>query len=161
MKPININWKLTWGLLKLIILKLVFEKMTFTHHFIDISTNIFNLWVRLIFPKTRHLGLHFKHNNEPIPIRIEKIWFFKVNSENCYKSYKKNRGFRHLASSSLQPTSKYWNRVGSWFSLILHQSSLNTLLFIFSPSLLYKSFISSILGHIEISSPLSYWVLMK
>ena len=45
--------------------------MTSAHHFIDISQNILNLWMRLIFPETRHLGLQFKHKDEAIPIRIE------------------------------------------------------------------------------------------
>ena len=45
--------------------------MTSAHHFINISQNILNLLMRLIFPETRHPGLQFKHKNEAIPIRIE------------------------------------------------------------------------------------------
>ena len=33
--------------------------MTSAHNFIDISQNILNLWIRLIFPETRHLRLQF------------------------------------------------------------------------------------------------------
>ena len=38
---------------------------------INISQNILNLWMRLIFPETRHLRLQFEHKNEAIPIIIE------------------------------------------------------------------------------------------
>ena len=38
---------------------------------INISQNILNMWMRLIFPETRHLGLQFEHKNEAIPIIIE------------------------------------------------------------------------------------------
>ena len=38
---------------------------------INISQNILNLWMRLIFPETRHLRLQFEHKNEAIPILIE------------------------------------------------------------------------------------------
>ena len=44
--------------------------MTSAHHFIDISQNILNLWIRLIFLEIRHLGLQFEYKNEIIPIRI-------------------------------------------------------------------------------------------
>ena len=45
--------------------------MISAHHFIYISHNISNLWMRLIFLETRHPGLQFEHKKEAIPIRIE------------------------------------------------------------------------------------------
>ena len=51
--------------------------MTSTHHFINISHNILNMWMRLIFPETRHLGLQFEHKNEAIPIKIESNMIFQ------------------------------------------------------------------------------------
>ena len=51
--------------------------MTFAHQFINISQNIFNLWMRLIFPDTRHLGFQFEHKNEAIPIRIKSDMIFR------------------------------------------------------------------------------------
>ena len=45
--------------------------MTYAYHSIDISQNILNLWMRLIFPEIRHPGLQFEHKNKTIPIRIE------------------------------------------------------------------------------------------
>ena len=70
----------------------IFQQITFTHHFIDISQNILYLrvrliWietrhlgfqfdVRLIWIETRHLGFQFDHKNEAIPIRIEKDMIF-------------------------------------------------------------------------------------
>ena len=50
--------------------------MISSHHFIDISQNILNLWMRLIFPETRHPGLQFKYKNETIPIKIESDMIF-------------------------------------------------------------------------------------
>ena len=50
--------------------------MTSAHHFVDISQAILNLWMRLIFSETRHLGLLFEHKNETIPIRIESDIIF-------------------------------------------------------------------------------------
>ena len=57
--------------------------MTSAHHFIDISQNILNLWIRLIFLEIRHLGFQFEYKNETIPIKIEanmifQIWFYKL-----------------------------------------------------------------------------------
>ena len=45
--------------------------MTSAHHFINISQNILNIRIKLIFTETRHPGLQFEHKNETIPIRIE------------------------------------------------------------------------------------------
>ena len=50
--------------------------MTHAHHFVDISQNILKLWMRLIFPETRHLGFQIEIKNETIPIRIEEDMIF-------------------------------------------------------------------------------------
>ena len=50
MGPINVNCTET-----------IFQQMTSAHHFINISHNILNLWIRLIFPETRHPRLQFEH----------------------------------------------------------------------------------------------------
>ena len=57
--------------------------MTSTHHFIDISQNILNLWMRLIFSETRYPGFQFEYKNKTIPIRIESYmiiwsWFYML-----------------------------------------------------------------------------------
>ena len=74
--------------------------MTSTHYFIDISHNILNLWMRLIFPETRHSGLQFEHKNEIIPIRIELDMIFW---NWFYKLLQQLRENRILACSSLPP----------------------------------------------------------
>ena len=51
--------------------------MTSAHHFIDISQNILTLWMRLIFPETRHSRLQFEHKNETILITIESNMIFR------------------------------------------------------------------------------------
>ena len=43
---------------------------------INISQNILNLWMRLIFPETRHLRLQLEHKNEAISIIIESEIIF-------------------------------------------------------------------------------------
>ena len=58
--PININCA-----------EIIFQQMTYAHHFVDISQNILNQWMRLIFPETRYPGIQFKHKSETIPIKIE------------------------------------------------------------------------------------------
>ena len=47
--------------------EIIFYQMASAHHFIDISQNILNLWMRLIFPETRHPGVQFEHKNETTP----------------------------------------------------------------------------------------------
>ena len=51
--------------------------MISAHHLINISQNILNLWMRLIFSETRHPGLQFEYKNEAIPIRIESDMIFR------------------------------------------------------------------------------------
>ena len=53
------------------------------HHFIDISQNILNLWMRLIFLETKYPGLQFEHKNKTIPIKIEsdeiiRNWLYRL-----------------------------------------------------------------------------------
>ena len=113
--------------------------MTSAHHFINISQNILNLWMRLIFLETRHPGLQFEHNNEAIPIRIESDMIFRSWLYMLLQQLRKNRTllaphshqsfhFMHQISSKAQMRSRF---------LILCQPSLNGLLFIFPPPLLY------------------------
>ena len=123
--------------------------MTSAHHFINISQNILNLWIKLIFPETRHPGLQFEHKNEAIPIRIESDMIFRSWLYMLLQQLRKNRTL--LAPHSHQsfhlmhqisPKAKMRTRF-----MIICQPSLNDLPFIFSPSLLYKFPLSFILRH--------------
>ena len=114
--------------------------MTSAHHFINISQNILNLWMRLIFPETRHQGLQFEHKNEAIPIRIESDIIFWSWLYMLLQQLRKNRTLLapHSHQSShlmhqISPKVKMRSRF-----MILCQPSLNGLPFIFSPPLLYK-----------------------
>ena len=113
--------------------------MTSAHLFINISQNILNLWMRLIYPETRHPGLQFEHNNEAIPIRIESDMIFRSWLYMLLQQLRKNRTllaphshqsfhFMHQISSKAKMRSKF---------MILCQPSLNGLPFIFPPPLLY------------------------
>ena len=113
--------------------------MTSAHHFINISQNILNLWIRLIFPETRHPGLQFKHKNEVIPIRIESDMIFRSGLYMLLQQLRENRTL--LAPHSHQsfhlmhqisPKAKMRSRF-----MILCQPSLNGIPFIFPPPLLY------------------------
>ena len=114
--------------------------MTSAHHFINISQNILNLWMRLIFLETRHPGLQFEHKNEAIPIRIESDMIFWNWLYMLLQQLRENRTL--LAPHSHQsfhlmhqisPKAKMRTRF-----MILCQPSLNGLPFIFSLPLLYK-----------------------
>ena len=114
--------------------------MTSAHHFINISQNILNLWMRLVFPETRHLGLQFEYKNETIPIRIELDMIFRSWLYRLLQQLQENQTL--LASHSHQsphlihqisPKAKMRSRF-----MILCQPSLNGLPFIFPPPLLYK-----------------------
>ena len=63
--PINVNYAET-----------IFQQMTFAHHFIYISWNIFEFVSKVNLLETRHVRLQFKHKNETISIRIEKTMIF-------------------------------------------------------------------------------------
>ena len=132
--------------------------MTSAHHFIDISQNILNLWMRLIFPETRHLGLQFEHKNEEIPIRIESDMIFRSWLYMLLQQLRENRTLLapHSHQSShlmhqISPKAKMRSRF-----MILCQPSLNGLPFIFPSPLLYIPPLSFISRHIKnlISSPL-------
>ena len=153
--PINVNYA-----------EIIFQQMTYAHHFVDISQNILNLWVRLIFPELDIRVFNLSTRARQFRLKLSKIWFSEFGSAGCYKSYEKNQILGHFVCSSLSPTStfnalafsKYWNRL---FSLILCQPSLNDLQFIFSPPLLYKLFLFSILKHTKTPYLLLSWILVK
>ena len=114
--------------------------MAFAHNFIDISQNILNLWMRLIFPETRHPGLQFEYKNETIPIKIELDMIFRNWLYRLLQQLWENRTL--LAPHSHQsfhlmhqisPKAKMRSRF-----MIFCQPSLNNIPFIFSPPLLYK-----------------------
>ena len=113
--------------------------MTSAHHFIDISQNILNLWMRLIFLETRHLGLQFEHKNEAIPIRIESDMIFWSWLYMLLQQLRENRTllaphshqYSHLMHQ-ISPKAKMRSRL-----MILCQPSLNGFPFIFPPPLLY------------------------
>ena len=114
--------------------------MTSAHHFINISQNVLNLWMRLIFLETRHLGLQFEHKNEAISIRVEldmifRSWIYMLLQqlrENWTLLVPHSHQSFHLMHQ-ISPKAKMRSRF-----MILCQPSLNGLPFIFSPSLLYK-----------------------
>ena len=98
--------------------------MTFAHYFIDISHNIFNLWMRLIFPETKHPRLQFEHKNEAIPIIWAQEW---GNSDQNWVRY----DFSKLAIQAVTAITGKPNFTCS-------PLSLNGILFIFPLSLPYK-----------------------
>ena len=132
--------------------------MTSAHHFIDISLNTLNLWMRLIFPETRHPGLQFEHKNKAIPIRIKSDMIFRSWLYMLLQQLRENRTL--LAPHShksfhfihkIFPKAKMRSRF-----MILCQPSLNGLPFILPPLLLYIPPLSFILRHKKnpLSSPL-------
>ena len=122
--------------------------MTSAHHFINISQNILNLWMRLIFSETRHPGVQFEHKNEAIPIRIESDMIFRNWLYMLLQQLRENRTLLaphshqsfHLMNQ-ISPKAKMRYRF-----MILCQPSLNGLPFIFPPPLLYILPLSFILG---------------
>ena len=123
--------------------------MTFAHHFINISQNILNLWMRLIFPETRHPGLQFEYKNEAIPIIIESDMIFQSWLYMMLQQLRENRTL--LTSHShqffhLMHQISLKAKMRSRF-MIFCQTSLNGLPFIFSPPLLYKPPFSFIPKH--------------
>ena len=132
--------------------------MTSAHNFINISYNILNLWMRLIFPETRHPGLQFEHKNEAIPIRIESDMIFRSWLYMLLQQLRENRtllaphshqSFHLMHQISLKA------KMRSRF-MILCQPSLNGFSFIFPPPLLYIPPLSFILEDTKnlFSSPL-------
>ena len=128
------------GLINVNCAKTIFWQMTSAHHFINISQNILNLWMRLIFPETRHPGLQFEYKNKAIPIRIEsnmifRSWFYRLLEQlwenQIWLAPHSHQSF-HLMHQ-ISPKAKIRTRF-----MILCQPSLNALPFTFSPPLLYK-----------------------
>ena len=120
--------------------------MTYAHNFINISHNILNLWMRLIFPETRYPGLQFEHKNETISIKIESDMIFRSWLYRLLQQLRENQTL--LAPHSHQsphlmhqisPKAKMRSRF-----MILCQPSLNGHPFIFPLPLLYKPLISFI-----------------
>ena len=135
--------------------------MTFAHQFINISQNIFNLWMRLIFPDTRHLGFQFEHKNEAIPIRIKSDMIFRSWLYMLLQQLREN--WTLLAPHSHQsfhlmyqifPKAKMRSRF-----MILCQTLLNGLPFIFPSPLLYIPPLSFISRHTKTPHLLLSWVL--
>ena len=138
--------------------------MTSAHYFINISQNILNLWMKLIFLETRHPWLQFEHKNETIPIRIKSNMIFQNWLYRLLQQLREN--WTLLAPHSHQslhlihhifPKAKMRSRF-----MILCQPSLNDIPFIFPPLLLYKPpLLLHAKAHKKTSSlPLS-WVLVK
>ena len=131
--------------------------MTSAHHFIDISQNILNLWMKLIFPETRHPGLQFEHKNETIPIRIEANMIFQSWLYKLLQQLRENRTLLALHSHQsphlmhqISPKAKIRSKF-----MISCQPSLNDIPFIFPSPLLYKLPLSFILEHTK-SPPLFF-----
>ena len=131
--------------------------MTYAHHFIDISQNILNMWMRLIFSETRHPRFQFKHKNKTISIRIESDMIFRSLLYKLLQELRENRTL--LAPHSHQSFHLMYQispktKMRSTF-MILCQPSLDGLPFIFFQKLLYKPPFSSIPRHQNpLSSPL-------
>ena len=123
--------------------------MTFAHHFIDISQNILNLWVRLIFPETRHPGLQFEHKNEIIPIKIKSDIIFQSWLYRLLQQLWENRTLLALHSHQSPHLMHQISRNAKMRSrfIILCQPSLNGIPFIFLPPLLYIPPLSFIPRH--------------
>ena len=136
--------------------------MTSAYHFIDISHNILNLLMRLIFPATIHPGLQFEHKNETISIKIKSDMIFRSWLYRLLQQLRENRTL--LAPHSHQsphlmrqisPNAKMRSRF-----MIPCQPSFNGLPFIFPPPLLYIPPSHSFKHKKAPSLPLS-WVLVK
>ena len=137
--------------------------MTSANHFINISQNILNLWMRLIFPETRHPRLQFEHKNEAIPIRIELDMIFRSWLYMLLQQLRENRILfaPHSHQSfhlmhQIFPKAKMRSRF-----MILCQPLLNGISFIFPSPLLYILPLSFIPGHTKTPSLLLSWVLVK
>ena len=113
--------------------------------------------MRLIFLETRHPGLQFEHKNEAILIRIESDMIFRIWLYMLLQQLRENRTllapYSHQSSHLMHKISSK-TKMRSRF-MILCQSLLNGLPFIFPPPLLYIPPILFIPKHKNpISSPL-------
>ena len=113
--------------------------MTSAHYFINISQNILNLWMRLIFSETRHPELQFEHKNKAILIIIE----FNMIFRNClYMLLQQLWENRTLLTPHSHQSSHLMHQISPnakmrYKFMILCQPSLNGISFIFPPPLLY------------------------
>ena len=130
MGPINVNCAET-----------IFKQMTSAHHFIHISQNILNLWMRLISQKLDIWGFNLSIRMRQFQSKLSQIWFFEIGSTSYYNNYGKiefwlaphfHQSF-HLMNQ-IFPNAKMRSRF-----MILCQPSLNDILFIFPQPLLYKT----------------------
>ena len=138
--------------------------MTSAHNFIDISQNILNLWIRLIFPETRHLRLQFcaqerdnsnqnwvRYDFSKLALQVITAAMGKPNFDLLFTPHQS----LHLMHQ-IFPKAKMRSRF-----MILCQPSLNSLPFIFSPPLLYKPPSPSFQSTQKTSFLLLSWVLVK
>ena len=114
--------------------------MTSAHHFINISQNILNMWMRLIFPETRHPGLQFEHKNKTILIIIKLDMIFWSWLYMLLQQLRENRTLLapHSHQSSHLMHQIFPKAIMRSRFMILCQPSLNGLPFIFPQPLLYK-----------------------
>ena len=137
--------------------------MISAHHFINISQNILNMWMRFIFPETRHPEFQFEHKNETIPVRIESNMIFRSWLYRLLQQLPKNwtlltphsHQSPHLMHQ-ISPKAKMRSRF-----IILYQPSFNGLLFIFPPPLLYIPPSHSFQDTQKTPSLILSWVLVK
>ena len=126
--------------------------MTSAHNFIDISQNILNLWIRLIFPETRHLRLQFcaqerdnsnqnwvRYDFSKLALQVITAAMVKPNFDLLFTPHQ-SLHLMHQIFPKAKMRSKF---------MILCQPSLNGLPFIFFPPLLYKPSLSFIPKHIK------------
>ena len=124
--------------------------MTSAHNFIDISQNILNLWIRLIFPETRHLRLQFcaqerdnsnqnwvRYDFSKLALQVITAAMVKPNFDLLFTPHQ-SLHLMHQIFPKAKMRSKF---------MILCQPSLNGLPFIFLVPLLYKPSISFIPKH--------------
>ena len=90
LEPIDANWKLIWGLLILIVLKLFSNKWPLLTISL-ISLRIFWIckWV-WFFQKLDIRGFNLSTRTRQFWSKLSKIWFFEFSPASCYNSYGKN-----------------------------------------------------------------------
>ena len=140
MEPFNVIWELILDLLRLIVLKSFSNKW----HLLTISSislRIFWIYEWDQFSQKLDIwGFNLSTRTRQFQSELSQKWFFEVGSTGCYNSYGKTEFW--LAPHSHQslhlmhqifPKAKIRSRF-----MILCQTSLNGLPFIFPPPLLYK-----------------------
>ena len=138
--------------------------MTSAHNFIDISQNILNLWIRLIFPETRHLRLQFcaqerdnsnqnwvRYDFSKLALQVITAAMVKPNFDLLFTPHQ-SLHLMHQIFPKAKMRSKF---------MILCQPSLNGLPFKFSSPLLYKPPLLLHSRTQKTPSLLLSWVLVK